>query len=1004
MKKSLTIFLAGLTLICCLAAVGCNDKGEHSFASEWSYDDSYHWKQCTDSGCNEVAEKAEHRYELTGTINRCGVCGHSYDTAGTYEVNITSVGGKELSQVSVTMYDQTGASVGTAKSNVRGKARFKLNPGEYVAKIDQTTLPKGYYLPEELKEISFTKDKKSFTASLPSTIIDEEMPAGNVYKVGDVAYSFTTTAVTASGTTKPISLAAYLSQYKAVVLNFWYSDCSPCRAEFPYMNEVYSDYKDKIALIAINNGYDGADGVAKFVRENGYVFDFVNDESMFDYYSAYDTNSFPTTVVIDRYGVVAVIEKGTMPSTAAWKGLFDYYLADDYMPDYSSGYKPEEDDDNVGDLTKPDIEMPDGNEMAKVATKVNDYTSLNSIKYSAYDDEYSWPWIITEKEGEKCISTSNRQKLASYSILVIDVELKAGQQIFYDYFCSTEQENDLLYIQVDSVLQYTISGVDEQWNKDKLLYVAVEDGRYQITLTYQKDATAHTADDTVYIKNIRIEENKAIEGHYDLLYNATTNYTLDSGVTPPAEYEGYLNAVAYYLNEEDGLYHVALSGNADERRSDDPILLADLYYSTPWNTNSVWMLAYSQVGLFNPADESFKPGYYQKVEDYTWMQQNSSSRYVPVNEELKEILINVVANIGRTDHSNDPHNGEAQWLEVCRYYVNYGTPQSKEVCFACDNTVLALNWRVAEDWGTVGRSNVAGNLKNIHVNVYSVHLPRGNYYKITTTDAGAYLIRSNERIASDYDTKAQDPMGFLCDDQGRILDENDSYVMDVQGYDEKGYPLYDNNFYMFVYLEANKTYYIGACFYDTLAIGEYDVTIEYLGEEYSYFTACAYDTTYTYDENDPSFAPYVLPKMGKNRFFIGDDGNYYAQEHDGSKGSLIYIRIVGTTFLNGYTEYTLEQLINAGAFGSTLEEKLYLKDQLVNAITTYPEGHELYGYVPASEKLVNLINVFANGGDGAETNTYASTSWLLAAYYYRNVNITTLNAAKDKLNNQSNAQ
>ncbi len=999
MKKFLILLLAITSATCFLTAVGC---GNHNFSSTYSYDEDMHWKACLDEGCDEVSSRQEHEYQLVGTVSTCKVCGYNYNTSNTYEITLTTMGETYIPGTNISLYDASDNLIATAKTNIRGKARFaNINPANYKAVIDESSLPNGYYVDEDNKEISLSAQTMKLSVKLPSRLIDEEIPANHKYSVGDVMHNLQTTSVNKNGTQKNISLSAYLSQYKAVVLNFWYASCGPCMEEFPYMNEAYLDNSDKIAIIAINSGAETPSEVADFVATTGYNFDFVNDSQVFSVYnSAFSVQAYPTTVVVDRYGAVAQIESGSIPSRSYWVNLINHYTALDYTPNYSSNNNDFDSNGNENELVKPNVEMPSSEEIAQKITSVNSYTTKNAFTYLPADDEYSWPWILDEKDGVSCLKTSNADRGNSYSILLIDVELRKGQQLFFDYLVSTEEDSDILYVQVDTVLQHTLSGENSGWNNDKLLYVAQRDGKYQISLTYQKNLTNRAGDDTVYIKNLRIEEGKQITDHVDLLYNATENYTLDPSVTVPGEYKGFINHVPYYFNEEDGFYHVMLSSSPSEI---DPILMADLYYSTPWNPNSVWLFAYAGTGLFDKTDENYVEGYYEAIEDYSWLQQNSEGRYVPLTKELHDILIDVVADLGRTDNSEDPHNGQDQWLEICRYYVHYGERAQSDVCVALDNTVEALKWRVAKDYGVMTEDTF-----KIHVNVYSVHLPRGNYYRFKTTKAGAYLVRSIAPLASDYDPNGIDALGFVCDAYGNILAENDNHIIEVQGYgkDENGvvqegnnrYALYDNNFYMYVYLEANTTYYVAGCFNDPYAMGEYDVMIEYLGKDYSYFTSCATDPAYTYDENDPNFTPIIVPQMGKDRFFLGDDGNYYAQEYDGSQGSLLYIRLVGPTYYSSYTSTTLEQMIESGAIGASESDKLYLKHLLIESRTKYDKGHELYGYTVATEKLVSIINKAANGNDTEEDSTYSHTSWLLTAYYYRNVTPLTLQQASDKYN------
>ncbi len=945
MKKTLIIALSVLAILCLITAIGCRKS-------------------------NTAQEEG--------------------NPETTVEINLQNKGGKVLSGITVNVFDSSGTNViVSGKTNVHGKVKFSdMEPDDYKITIDESTLPKGYSLPEEVVTLSKTNMKT--TVKLPSSLINEDMPSNHEYAVGDVAYNLKTTSVNKNGTEKDISIASYLSSRKAVILNFWFAGCGPCRSEFPYMNEAYGNYIDKIALIAVNSGADSKKEITDVVMGEKLNFDFVSDESVFGpYNSAFNVSAYPTTVVIDRYGVIAHIETGSMPTLSSWENLFEHYSSPDYVPNYSVKYNDTGSSGEVN-MSKPDVSMPDSNDIANTITNAgNSYTTKNTFTYlpaDGEDAEYSWPWIIANKDGVNCLKTSNSEKINSYAILLIDVELKKGQQVFFDYLSATEKDGDILYVQVDTVLQRTISGEDKAWNENELLYQARQDGKYQISLTYQKNSSVNVDGDAIYIKNLRIEQGTAISKHYDLLYNAVDNYTLDkSAQVYVPETDGYRNHVAYYFDDTVGLYRVALSGDENQPGANDPLLLADLYYLTPWNSlNSVWNLAYAQTGLFNPADDNYKEGYAQIIEDYAWLQQNSSSRYVPLDDTLQKVLVDVVNDIGRTTNTED------MWLEVCRYYVHYGDGGTDE-CYAFDNTTEALSWRMAKDCGVMTEDEMT-----VHVNVYSLHLPRGNYYSFTTTKAGAYLIRSIVPNYSDYDKNAIDPLGFICDEYGNILAENDNYVIEAQGEDEEGNPLYDNNFYLFVYLEANTTYHVAGCFYDQYAMGQYDVKIEYLGETCSYFTACAIDPAYTFDENDPNYTPFILPKMGKDMFFIGDDGNYYAQEFNGLQGSLLYIRVIGPTFFNSYSEYTLEQMIENDMIGTTTADKIYMRQVLLEARTAYDKGDELYGYAVATERLVSILNKMANGSDTEEDSTYSQTAWLLTAYYYRNLNELTLAQAQDK--------
>lgn len=64
-RKSLfTILAIALMLVLSLSVLtACNKDGKHTFAEEWSNDETHHWHACADKGCKETKDKAEHSWD-----------------------------------------------------------------------------------------------------------------------------------------------------------------------------------------------------------------------------------------------------------------------------------------------------------------------------------------------------------------------------------------------------------------------------------------------------------------------------------------------------------------------------------------------------------------------------------------------------------------------------------------------------------------------------------------------------------------------------------------------------------------------------------------------------------------------------------------------------------------------------------------------------------------------------------------------------------------------------
>lgn len=87
------IFLTIMTLVLTIVLFAACDKGvQHNFSEEWSNNEPHHWHACTDNGCKETKDKAEHSWndgsvtvepttEKEGTmLYACTVC-HREKTA-----------------------------------------------------------------------------------------------------------------------------------------------------------------------------------------------------------------------------------------------------------------------------------------------------------------------------------------------------------------------------------------------------------------------------------------------------------------------------------------------------------------------------------------------------------------------------------------------------------------------------------------------------------------------------------------------------------------------------------------------------------------------------------------------------------------------------------------------------------------------------------------------------------------------------------------------------------
>ncbi|MCD7729359.1 MAG: hypothetical protein LUI60_05535, partial [Clostridia bacterium] len=322
----------------------------HTYSTQWSYDEVAHWHGCLDEDCDTVSDYEEHIPADEGSSNggyvyyTCEVCGAMYRAeVYTYIAYVTNIGGAGVSGVSVTLYNESGTALSTISSGSSGAVRFRnLEAGNYTAKIDESTIPIGYSYNSKDLTIEFTADYRTETFTLtPHLITDAEMPSGTVYSLGSVVYDFEVTAYYPDGASDTIKLSEYLAKYNAVVIQFCLIPSSITLSEFPYINQAYNStidsYYQKIGLIEFAyTGQVNLEGLQNYIQDSyGYDnFTYVYDTG--NYYANYNVGYFPTTVVIDKYGVVAQIDVGSNLSFTYWNSLFEYYSSDDYVPNYAT--------------------------------------------------------------------------------------------------------------------------------------------------------------------------------------------------------------------------------------------------------------------------------------------------------------------------------------------------------------------------------------------------------------------------------------------------------------------------------------------------------------------------------------------------------------------------------------------------------------------------------------------------------------------------------------------
>lgn len=119
---------------------------------------------------------------------------------------------------------------------------------------------------------------------------------------------------------------------RPAVVNFWASNCPPCRQEMPHFQQVYETYGEDIQFLMINvldAMGDTKEDAQAYLEEEGYTFPVYYDSAMSGVI-AYGLQGFPTTFFLNADKEVVLGFSGMMSQELFYSYL--HYAFPDVIP------------------------------------------------------------------------------------------------------------------------------------------------------------------------------------------------------------------------------------------------------------------------------------------------------------------------------------------------------------------------------------------------------------------------------------------------------------------------------------------------------------------------------------------------------------------------------------------------------------------------------------------------------------------------------------------------
>lgn len=287
------------------------------------------------------------------------------------------------------------------------------------------------------------------------------MAENNLYQPGDKMEDF---SVTLSDGTE-VSLYGLLAEKKAVFINIRASWYSPCQMDFSCMAQAYSEMSDEIGIIALTKEQKDTDEMVLALKDELGLGALPMGKASAELAARFAKAAPPTSVLVDRNGVICFFEQGVITDTSRLTRLFSIFTADDYGEPVLVHEIPP---------AMPTVDMP-SSEVLGAALGITDAR----IKVSGVDMPQIWP-VVPSSDGSYAMVSNGADK-GTLSAFGLDVTAAAGEALAYTYSVHCQPFYNSLKVFVDDVLINAYAG-NTDWTTD---YVSFDEaGEHQVVFAF----------------------------------------------------------------------------------------------------------------------------------------------------------------------------------------------------------------------------------------------------------------------------------------------------------------------------------------------------------------------------------------------------------------------------------------------------------------------------------------------------------------------------------------
>ena len=283
-----------------------------------------------------------------------------------------------------------------------------------------------------------------------------------------------------------ITLSEVLKEKDLVHISVFTTWCGPCKDEFPGMEKVYDQRRDRMEIFALSDfSMDTMEDIRKFKADMGMSFHFGLTEGT-GIQNVVSIPAYPVNIFIDRFGNIAYIKVGAFYAADDYARTVDHFLGDDYA----------ETDVLYADPSPAvEIEMPDAAQLSAVLN-----ASGGVIEFANVDDGKTYPFVCDARNGHAAAYAGNLAVSSSVAAVSARITADEGDALSFQVGCDVDPVSACLSVDVDGVPVkcFTARQNFETWA------VPLTAGEHEVRFTNVVLGASQSEDAFMAVKNVAV--------------------------------------------------------------------------------------------------------------------------------------------------------------------------------------------------------------------------------------------------------------------------------------------------------------------------------------------------------------------------------------------------------------------------------------------------------------------------------------------------------------------